>query len=92
MRALLERRPANPKYEELDVRYEALALLEDVSGDRGVSDAELARVLAEQQSDGGWRAEADHESRLHPTVLALWALLARLHPDAAREPFARRPR
>jgi hypothetical protein len=89
MLALLDRRPADPRFEELDLRYEALAFLEDFAGERGIADDAIARVLVEQQPDGGWRGEADHGSRLHPTVLAVWALLAHLHPDAPRTSFAR---
>ncbi len=53
------------------------------------SDEQFARILAEEQPDGGWKAEADHPSRLHPTVLALWALLAHTHADAPETTFAR---
>ncbi len=90
LHALLERPSVNPRYEELDVRYEALAVLLDLVDNRAVTDAEFDRVVAEQLSDGGWKAEADHGSSLHPTVLALWALLARENPRAPRISFARR--
>jgi hypothetical protein len=88
--ALFRRAPQDPRFEELDVRYEALAILQDFLAYRSVAPAEIARLLAEQQPDGGWRPEADQPAAPHPTVMAVWALLAWLHPDAPRSPFARR--
>lgn len=87
---LIHRAPQDRRFEELDVRYEALAILEDFLIHRNVAPSEIARVLAEQQSDGGWRPTADQPSAPHPTVMAIWALLAWTHSEAAEIPFARR--
>jgi len=89
LRSLLARAPADPRYEELDVRYEALAVLEDFLGTRDVPSALVARVLRDQQPDGGWKPQGDQVSALHPTVMAVWALLVSIHPDAPAIRFAR---
>jgi len=88
--ALFQRAPEDPRFEELDVRYEALAILQDFLRYRSVAPSEIARLLGEQQPDGGWRPEADQPAAPHPTVMAVWALLAWLHPAAPPHPFARR--
>jgi hypothetical protein len=89
LRALIGRPRGDRRFEPLDVRYEALAVLEDLLSARDVPDAWLADLVSEQQPDGGWRPAPDGSSRPHPTVLAVWALLARRHPDAPRIHFAR---
>lgn len=90
LRVLIERTPEDTRFEDLDVRYEALAILQDFLVDREVSLPTIARLLAEQQPDGGWRPAADQPSAPHPTVMAVWALLTSVHPGAAEIPFARR--
>lgn len=90
MLTLIDGVPQDPQYEELDVRYEALALLQDFLGVTNLPDTQLAKLLAGQQPDGGWRPQADQTSGLHPTILAIWALLARTHPSAPAISFARR--
>jgi hypothetical protein len=87
---LVGARARDPRYEELDVRYEALALLLDFHGERSLGDGPATTLLAEQQPDGGWKPAADRPSHPHPTVLAVWALLARAHSDAPAIGFARR--
>lgn len=73
-----------------DVVYEALAISQDLLGVRSFDDAVFSSLLAEQQSDGGWPASVGSGSAPHPTVLAIWALLGRLHPEAAQTSFGRR--
>jgi hypothetical protein len=90
MRELVDRAPRDPRYQELDVRYEALAFLQDFSADRSIPDAQFTKLVREQQRDGGWKPQPDQPSRPHPTVLAVWVLLARGHPDAPEIRFARR--
>jgi hypothetical protein len=87
---LIQRAPQDRRFEELDVRYEALAILQDFLGHRDISSSEIARLLEEQQSDGGWRPEADLPSAPHSTVMAVWALLVWAHPETAEVHFARR--
>jgi hypothetical protein len=87
-RALVSRPPGDPRFEPLDVRYEALAVLEDFLADGGPPGA-IARLVAEQQPDGGWRPSADQASAPHPTVMAVWALLAWTRPGAPEVAFAR---
>jgi hypothetical protein len=89
LHALLLRAPAEPRFEELDVRYEALAVLLDFLNDQDLPAQALARVRAEQQSDGGFPAAADQPSSPHPTVMAVWALLGESRRSAAPVPFAR---
>jgi hypothetical protein len=89
LRAIVERQPRDRRFEQLDVGYEALAMLEDFLGDRAEPASVFAKVAREQNEDGGWRPAPDQNSRPHPTVLAVWALLARAHPEAARVRFAR---
>jgi hypothetical protein len=73
-----------------DVRYEALAFLQDFAGNRDVEEARFSNVLSEQRADGGWGPEVDRPSKPHPTVLAVWALLAHAHSNTPEVPFARR--
>jgi hypothetical protein len=91
LRMLIGQAALDPRYEELDTRYEALAVLQDFLDDGTVDGEQFARLLNEQQSDGGWRPQSDQPSRPHPTVLAVWALLARSRPSASRISFARGP-
>lgn len=86
---LLSRTSPDPRFEELDVRYEALAFLQDFLSERDLPKSEFDRLLAEQQPDGGWRPQGDQPSRPHPTVLALWALLAHAQAGAPAVAFAR---
>jgi hypothetical protein len=72
-----------------DVRYEALAVLQDFMGQRELDDAAFVTLLSEQQPDGGWRPDARQPSSPHSTVLAVWALLARARPEAPDIRFAR---
>jgi hypothetical protein len=88
-RALALRPTGDPRFEPLDVRYEALAVLEDFLADSSVPKDAIARLVAAQQSDGGWRPSADQSSAPHPTVMAVWALLAWTRPGAPEVPFAR---
>ncbi len=87
---LVDAAPVDPRYEELDVRYEALAFLEDFMKERALVGERFVRLVSEQQEDGGWKPQPDRPSEPHPTVLAVWALLARAHPDAPELHFARR--
>jgi hypothetical protein len=89
MLVLLSRTSADPRFEELDVRYEALAFLQDFLLERNLPEGHFDRLLAEQQPDGGWRPQTDQPSRPHPTVLALWALLAHAQAGAPEAAFAR---
>jgi hypothetical protein len=89
LRGLLLRRARDRRFEALDVRYEALAVLEDLLAERAPPQGAVTSVLAEQQPDGGWMPAADQRSAAHPTVLAVWALLAWRHPDAPVVHFAR---
>ena len=89
LQEIARRMPADARFEALDVRYEALAVYEDFLGERDAPTSAIARLLAEQQPDGGWKPAADQSSRPHPTVMAVWALLARLQPDAPSIHFAR---
>jgi hypothetical protein len=81
--------PSEARFAGLDVRYEALAVLEDLLRTKAPREA-IEGVLVEQQADGGWRPAPDQPSGPHPTVLAVWSLLARLHPNAPPTTFARR--
>jgi len=89
LRGLILRRPQDRRFEALDVRYEALAVLVDLLAEREPPQGAVTSVLVEQQPDGGWMPAADQRSAAHPTVLAVWALLAWRHPDAPVVHFAR---
>jgi hypothetical protein len=71
-----------------DVRYETLAFLQDVLEQHDLGEELFARLLSEQDPDGGWRPHPDQPTAPHPTVLAVWALLARQHPDVGPTRFA----
>jgi hypothetical protein len=86
---LLSQTPPDRRFEELDVRYEALAFLQDFLSEGNLQEGQFDRLLAEQQPDGGWRPQSDRPSGPHPTVLALWALLARAQAGAPGMAFAR---
>lgn len=73
-----------------DARYEALAVLQDLLLDRTLPDQHFVALLSDQRPDGGWAPLKTLPSAPHPTVLAVWALLAREHPNTTRIPFARR--
>jgi hypothetical protein len=88
-RALALRPTGDPRFEPLDIRYEALAVLEDFLADHSVPSTAIARLVAEQQPDGGWRPSADQSSAPHPTVMAVWALLAWTRPGNSEVAFAR---
>jgi hypothetical protein len=85
MRRLLRSSPAGR-----DVAYEALAILQDFYGARDLEAVQIATVLAAQHPDGGWSSRQTGRSAPHPTVMATWVLLGRLHPDSAPNRFARR--
>jgi hypothetical protein len=87
---LVKREAGDARFEERDVRYEALAILQDFLEHRTISSSEIAGLLAEQQADGGWRPQADQPSAPHPTVMAVWALLAWTHTEVRGCRFARR--
>jgi hypothetical protein len=70
------------QFDELDVQFEALALLLDRPGAPRPPEIVLQMVLLEQHDDGGWPAARDAPSSAHPTALVVWALLCLLRPDA----------
>ena len=72
-----------------DVVYEALAIGQDLAGIRSLGDDVFSTLVAEQLPDGGWAPRQGSASAPHPTALAIWALLARLRPNADATPFAR---
>jgi hypothetical protein len=72
--------------QERDVRYEAMALMGDFEKER-FDDEVVARLMREQQADGGWKPAADGPSHPHSTMVALWALLAHSYSGAAEVPF-----
>jgi hypothetical protein len=87
---IIEKRPNDVRFEALDVHYEAAAIFQDLLGERDLPAGVVAKLIREQQPDGGWRPAPDQPSRPHPTALAIWALLAHIHPDAPTIRFARR--
>jgi hypothetical protein len=90
LRGVVRRVPPDRRFEALDVRYEAIAILQDFLADHARSPSAITRLLAEQQPDGGWRPATDLGSAPHPTVMAVWALLGWVHPEVAEHHFARR--
>jgi hypothetical protein len=85
MRAFIRNPPPELAHER-DVRYEAMAFVQDFENE-GLDSEVVARLLREQQADGGWTPAAGCPSHPHSTMVAVWALLACSWPQVAEVPF-----
>jgi hypothetical protein len=95
IRSLVAKRIAaliTDKQTSRDLRYESVALLMHMHRRDLVKPQWIDQIVTEQQPSGGWKVNlSDEGSNDHATVLALWALLEYMNPDAPNEPVLRRP-
>jgi hypothetical protein len=72
-----------------DLRYEALAFLQEYGTGVTIQPKYIDQVLKEQNANGSWSPEVGSPPTDHATVLALWALLLYARPHAPNEPIIR---
>lgn len=77
----------NREHAETDLAFEAMMLLYYMGEGNRVWDAWVDTLRGLQRPSGAWGYRPEDADHGHPTVLALWVLLERAMPGAAKEPW-----